>query len=201
MSTFTCIWILVQCVSSVFLSCIVTFSALTIKDPFWILEVFYKLQKGLADSLFPSCPSCSSSTLHCFCRLRAEGSGWTGAWGYPVMGAIRVEGVSSPAPSPNGRMLRHERKPAPPKETSLPFATILHACMHAKPLQLWLCDSMDCSSPGSSRPTPVLLPGNSHGWRSLVGSSPWGREQSDTTEQLHFHFSLSSTGGGTGNPL
>ena len=39
-------------------------------------------------------------------------------------------------------------------------------------------------------PTPVLLPGKSHGWRSLVGCSPWGREESDTTEQLPFHFSL-----------
>ena len=39
-------------------------------------------------------------------------------------------------------------------------------------------------------PTPVLLPGKSHGWRSLLGCSPWGRKESDTTEQLHFHFSL-----------
>ena len=31
-------------------------------------------------------------------------------------------------------------------------------------------------------PTPVLLPGKCHGWRSLVGCSPWGREESDTTE-------------------
>ena len=37
-------------------------------------------------------------------------------------------------------------------------------------------------------PTPVLLPGKSHGRRSLVGFSPWGREGSDTTERLHFHF-------------
>ena len=37
-------------------------------------------------------------------------------------------------------------------------------------------------------PTPVLLPGKSHGWRSLVGCSPWGRWGSDTTEGLHFHF-------------
>ena len=35
--------------------------------------------------------------------------------------------------------------------------------------------------------TLVLLPGKSHGQRSLVGCSPWGREESDTTEQLHFH--------------
>ena len=39
-------------------------------------------------------------------------------------------------------------------------------------------------------PTPVLLPGKSHGSRSLVGCNPWGREESDTTERLHFHFSL-----------
>ena len=36
--------------------------------------------------------------------------------------------------------------------------------------------------------TPELLPGKSHGQRSLVGYSPWGRKESDTTEQLHFHF-------------
>ena len=50
-------------------------------------------------------------------------------------------------------------------------------------------------------PTPVLLPGKSHGRRSLVGYSLWGREELDTTEWLHFHFSLSCTGGGNGNLL
>ena len=50
-------------------------------------------------------------------------------------------------------------------------------------------------------PTPVLLPGKSHGRRSLVGGSPWGREESDTTERLHFDFSLSCIGEGNGNPL
>ena len=48
---------------------------------------------------------------------------------------------------------------------------------------------------------PVLSPGKSHGQRSLVGCSPWGREKSDTTEWLHFHFSLSCIGEGNGNPL
>ena len=38
------------------------------------------------------------------------------------------------------------------------------------------------------QPTPVLLPGKFHGPRSLVGYSPWGRKESDTTERLHFHF-------------
>ena len=36
------------------------------------------------------------------------------------------------------------------------------------------------------QPTPVVLPGKSHGQRSLVGYSPWGRKESDTTERLHF---------------
>ena len=62
-------------------------------------------------------------------------------------------------------------------------------------------------TPGISRrrqwhPTPVLLPGKSHGRSSLVGCGPWGRsEESDTTEQLHFHFSLSCIGEENGNPL
>ena len=50
-------------------------------------------------------------------------------------------------------------------------------------------------------PTPVLLPGKSHGWRSLVGCSPWSHKESDRTEWLHFHFSLSCIGEGNGNPL
>ena len=50
-------------------------------------------------------------------------------------------------------------------------------------------------------PTPVLLPGKSHGWRSMVGYSLWGREESDTTERVHFYFSLSCVGKGNGNPL
>ena len=49
--------------------------------------------------------------------------------------------------------------------------------------------------------SPVLLPGKSHGWRSLVGCSPWGHKEQDTTERLHFHFSLSFIGDGNGSPL
>jgi len=36
------------------------------------------------------------------------------------------------------------------------------------------------------QPTPVLLPGKFHGQRSLVGYSPWGHKELDTTEPLHF---------------
>ena len=51
--------------------------------------------------------------------------------------------------------------------------------------------------PGSGRfpwrrkwhPTPVFLPEESHGRRSLVGYSSWGHKESDMAERLHFHFS------------
>ena len=50
-------------------------------------------------------------------------------------------------------------------------------------------------------PTPVLLPGESHGQRSLVSCSPWGRQESNMTRWLYFHFSLSCIWEGNGNPL
>ena len=51
------------------------------------------------------------------------------------------------------------------------------------------------------QPTPVFLPGESQVRENLVGCSPWGREESDTTERLHFRFSLSCIGEGNSNPL
>ena len=51
------------------------------------------------------------------------------------------------------------------------------------------------------QPTPVLLPGKSHGRRSLVGCSPWDHEELDTIERFHVHFSFSCIGEGNGNPL
>ena len=54
---------------------------------------------------------------------------------------------------------------------------------------------------GDGTPLQYCCLEKSHGQRSLVGCSPWGHEESDTTEQLHFHFSLSCTGEGNGNPL
>ena len=61
----------------------------------------------------------------------------------------------------------------------------------------WLCSTWR----RQWHPTPVLLPGKSHGRRSLEGCSPWGLKESDMTERLHFHFSLSCIGEGNGNPL
>ena len=58
-----------------------------------------------------------------------------------------------------------------------------------------------CFAWGPISGTPVLLPGKSHGQRSLVGCSPWSHEESYMAEQLHFQFSLSCTGEGNGNPL
>ena len=51
------------------------------------------------------------------------------------------------------------------------------------------------------QPTPVLLPGKSHGWSSLVGCSPWGHKELATTERLHFPFSFSCIGDGNGTQL
>ena len=70
-------------------------------------------------------------------------------------------------------------------------------CSHD--LKLWGCRHTHWRR--QWHPTPVLLPGKSHGWRSLVDCSPWGRWGSDTTEWLHFHFSLSCIGERNGNPL
>ena len=53
---------------------------------------------------------------------------------------------------------------------------------------------------GNDTPLQYSCPGKSHGWKSLVGYSPWGRKELDMTEWLHFHFSLSWTGEGNGNP-
>ena len=44
---------------------------------------------------------------------------------------------------------------------------------------------------GNGTPLQYSCLEKSHGWRSLVGCSPWGLGELDTTEQLHFHFSLS----------
>ena len=68
-------------------------------------------------------------------------------------------------------------------------------------LCLSLCVPWTIAGRRKWQPTPVLLPGESHGWRSLVGYSPWGHEELDTTERLHFHFSLPGTGKGNGDPL
>ena len=64
-----------------------------------------------------------------------------------------------------------------------------------------ILQSIRCAMRRQWQPIPVLLPGNSHGWRSLVGCSPWCREESDMTERHHFLFSLSCTGAENGNPL
>ena len=52
------------------------------------------------------------------------------------------------------------------------------------------------SGEGTGTPLRYSCLEKSHGWRSLVGCSPWGLQESDTTERLHFHFSLSCIGEG-----
>ena len=85
-----------------------------------------------------------------------------------------------------------------------PYPDIVHSTITFLPLGCplpFLTSSITHNWRRRWHPTPVLLPGKSHGRRSLVGCSPWGCEELDTTEQLHFHFSLSCIGEGNGNPL
>ena len=72
---------------------------------------------------------------------------------------------------------------------------------HTHHQKIYLCVNKHIKWRRQWHPTPVLLLGKSHGRRSLVDCSPWGREELDTTERLHFHFSLSCIGGGNGNLL
>ena len=84
-----------------------------------------------------------------------------------------------------------------------------------------LSDPMDCSLPGSSIhgifQARVLecgaiafsvifflffwIPFKVYIQMSVFKHDPWGRKESDTTDRLHFHFSLSCIGEGNGNPL
>ena len=82
---------------------------------------------------------------------------------------------------------------------SVPFK---NSCIcHCFTVSVKICRHLWENTEKAWHPTPVLLPGKSHGRRSLVGCSPWRRWGSDTTERLHFHFSLSCIGEGNGNRL
>ena len=87
--------------------------------------------------------------------------------------------------------------------------------LYSSPVTYWILSDQGASSSGilfflpfhtvhrrkQWHPTLVLLPGKSNGQRSLEGYSPWGCWGLDTTEWLHFHFSHSCIGEGSGNPL
>ena len=72
---------------------------------------------------------------------------------------------------------------------------------HARPTVTGLCKVIRARLEKAMAPHSSTLAWKTQGRRSLVGCSPWDRQESDTTEQLHFHFSLSRIGEGNGNPL
>ena len=88
-------------------------------------------------------------------------------------------------------------------ETCLKSSTLYpHSHLHFVLSLLWIHYILITTPQwGSSISLSRHLPGESHGSRSLVGCSPWGHTESDVTERLHFHFSLSCLGKGNGNPL
>ena len=86
------------------------------------------------------------------------------------------------------------------KQCYLDSQSLFH-CHHSFTLRYTIITQYIVTWRRKWHPTPVLLPGKSHGRRSLVDDSPWGREELDTTERLYFCFSLSCIGEGNGNPL
>ena len=83
-------------------------------------------------------------------------------------------------------------------ETGVSFVLILHYLTNV----YWtpIMGHIQCGiGEGSGNPLQHSCLEKSHGWRSLVGSSPWGRKESDTAEQLHF-LSVVAFGVGNGSP-
>ena len=119
-------------------------------------------------------------------RVRLLATPWTAAYqAPPSMGVSRQEYWGGlPLPSCKSFLTG----------LSLSIVTFFPSVLH-------LAGAMLLKQRRQWHPTPVLLPGKSHGQRSLEGCSPWGCEESDTTERLDFDFSLSCTGEGNGNPL
>ena len=120
---------------------------------------------------------------------------------YLLPGQLAVFGVwDTCEPSLELEAQKVKRRQIPPFSSSLSvsFGCIFHWFWTRK---YFHCTAETNSTLNSNYPTPVLLPGKSRGWQSMVGCSPWGRWQSDMTERLPFHFSLSCIGEGNGNPL
>ena len=92
---------------------------------------------------------------------------------------------------------------APSLSSSVDEGGAHHLLIQRSAHQVWtsLLSPPVTNSPLFWQPTPVLSPGKSQGRRSLEGCSLWGHKESDTTERLPFHFSLSCIGEGNGNPL
>ena len=65
------------------------------------------------------------------------------------------------------------------------YSSYFHNCQKLEVTDPWV-GKISCRR--KQQPTPVSLPGKSHGQRNLVGYSSWGCKESDTTERLHFHF-------------
>ena len=79
------------------------------------------------------------------------------------------------------------------------WATV-HGVTKSWILLKWLHTKQNCNLP--EHMSKIIHPIYEwKGIKSLSPHSPWGHKESDTTEQLHFHFSLSCVGEGNGNPL
>ena len=93
----------------------------------------------------------------------------------------------------------------PTQKSNLHFLRLLHwqagSLPLAPPEKPNLATYKVANGEGNGTPLQYSCLENPMDWGALVGCSPWGREELDTTEQLPFHFSLSCIGEGNGNPL
>ena len=126
---------------------------------------------------------CPSSSL----KLSATAEPSPGLGSFPA--GICLQSLAPRRDSASGSHHHQRHQPTIIMAIMLPWRLRRSVC-----LQFWrpgaIPGSGRSSGEGNGNPTPVLLPGKSHGQRSLVGYSPWGREESDTNERLYFTFTF-----------
>ena len=125
-----------------------------------------------------------------FSRLRLSATPWTAAHqAPPSMGFSKQEYWSgAPSPSPEQWWLtsnHHSSLFVLLQSLYLSKCYGISWSSHGTKHQSHLSSSSSLSCRRKWQPTPVLLSRKFHGWRSLVGYSPWGHKESDTTEWLH----------------
>jgi len=115
---------------------------------------------------------------------------------------VTAHGIFNLQPMRSSSLTRNQTQaPALRPPGKSPRAYLLDTTWKRQCLLFCFTTSRDLRRRRQWHPTPVLLPGKSHGQRRLEGCSPWGHWGSDMAEWLPFHFSLSCIGEGNGNPL
>ena len=146
-----------------------------------------------------SCLSCHFSTIWLWKLVSPWASKTSNSLGFAPFSLVTF--LQCLYPSSKGCCPQLSSTPPVLSSTSTPVITTLRGMTRRSTVDLQKTPRLLCWTPDLNlhllnahtwrrqwHPSPVLLPGKSHGWRNLVGCSPRGLEESDTTELLHFHF-------------